>query len=230
MTKVFKMFFIFAFGSTFLSSCMKDQVSRAYVEVYSVIKSNAEVTYFSSDDGIDLYPLNVSYSPDWGKEGDRIVVGFYYNPYTVSDKTTRMDINVESLISVQTDRLALPSTVDTVGSGKFLYENNSSFVAWAAQNYLTVRFFLRYSDPGKHTFGFIEDPVLYRNDTLFLGIWHNAKEDAKTRTSRSHIALDLSNYEQYLSRRDTTVISIKYSAEDLNSSVGNYTCNVKYGK
>jgi hypothetical protein len=189
--------------------------------------------YFSSDDGIDLYPLNVSYTPDWGNEGDRIVVGFYYNPYTVSENTKRMDINIESLISVQTDRSALPSTVDTVNTGKFVYDNNNSqpgIVAWAIQNYLTARFSVEYNDATKHTFGFIEGPELFRNDTLFLGLWHNTKEDAKTKYAQSHIALNLSNYEQYLSRRDSTIISIKYSAENLNSSNGNYICNVKYRK
>ncbi|MDR1341052.1 MAG: hypothetical protein LBK58_13510 [Prevotellaceae bacterium] len=231
MAKVFKMFFIFAFSSAFLSSCLKDQESRVYVEIFSVIRSSAGATYFSSDDGIDLYPLNVSYNPDWGSDGDRIVVGFYYNPFTVSETTKRMDINVESLMSVQTDRLALPSTVDTVGTGKFLYDNNSSeagIVAWTAQNYLTAKFSVEYSDAKKHTFGFIEEPELFRDDTLFLGMWHNTKENSKTKSAKSHIALNLSNYDQYLSRRDSTIISIKYSGEDLSSSAGNYICNVKY--
>jgi hypothetical protein len=191
------------------------------------------VMYFSSDDGIDLYPANMVFNPKWGEEGDRVVVGFYYNPYTINENTTRMDIDIERLQAVQTDRSALPSTVDTVGTGKFLYENGnqSGISAWASQNYLTAIFSVRYADATKHTFGFIEEPELFRHDTLFLTLWHNAKEDAKTQTSMAHIALNLSNYNGYLSVRDSTVIAIKYNAENSDSSSSdNYTCNVWYKK
>jgi hypothetical protein len=189
--------------------------------------------YFSSDDGIDLYPASMIFNPKWGAEGDRVVVGFYYNPYTVTENTNRMNIAVEYLMAVQTDRSALPSNVDTVGTGKFLYEygNQSGISAWASQNYLTAIFAIRYVDATKHTFGFIEEPELFKHDTLFLTLWHNAKEDAKTQTSMTHIALNLSNYNGYLSVRDSTVISIKYDAENFDSSnSNNYTCNVMYRK
>jgi hypothetical protein len=192
------------------------------------------VMYFSSDDGIDLYPANMTFNPKWGAEGDRVVVGFYYNPYTVAENTNRMNVDIENLIAVQTDRSALPSIVDTVGTGKFLYEYNGSqsgIVAWANQNYLTATFFVKYGDATKHTFGFIEETELFRHDTLFLTMWHNTKEDDKTLTAKNHIALNLSNYNGYLSARDSTVISIKYDAENLDSSSSaSYTYNVMYRK
>jgi hypothetical protein len=189
------------------------------------------VTYFSSDDGIDLYPVSMAFDSKWGAEGDRIVVAFYYNPYSIAENVKRMDITVEKLIPVQTFRSALPSTADTVGTGVFLYDNSQSVAAWASQNYLTAIFSVRYGDAAKHTFGFSEAPELFRNDTLFLTLWHNATEDDKSRTSMSHIALELSDYNGYLAVRDSTVISIKYEAERLNSSTsGSYTCNVIYEK
>jgi hypothetical protein len=205
--------------------------------LYSVVKSSSGLTYFASDEGINLYPANGVFNPSWGSDGDRVIVGFYYNPYTVSETTTRMEINVETLISIQTDRSALPSTVDTVGTGLFLHgydagENGQNGIyAWAAQNYLTAVFFVRYDNAAKHTFGFIEEPELFRNDTLFLTMWHNAKESAKTQVGQSHLALNLSNYSDRLAIRDSTVISIKYNAENLNSStIGNYVYNVVYRK
>jgi hypothetical protein len=191
------------------------------------------VMYFSSDEGIDLYPVNGTFNPQWGEVDDRILVGFYYNPSTVSDYTTRLSITVENLFSVQTFSSALPSTVDTVGSGAFLHENSDrdGIVAWAAQNYLTAIFLVRFTDPAKHTFGFIEENELFRNDTLFLSIWHNTKEDGKTQTKEHHIALNLSDYDEYLSRRDSTVIAIKYNAENLYSStIDKRTYNVMYRK
>jgi hypothetical protein len=190
--------------------------------------------YFSSDEGIDLYPANGVFDPKWGEVGDRILVGFYYNPAAVNENTTTMNITVETLISVKTVSSALPSTVDTVGTGAFLYDNNSGqngIVAWAAQNYLTALFFVRYSDATKHSFGFIETPEMFKNDTLFLSLWHNTKESGKTQTSQSHIALNLSDYDNYLSRRDSTVISIKYDGENSYSSdTKEYTYNLLYYK
>jgi hypothetical protein len=190
--------------------------------------------YFSSDDGIDLYPANMTFDPKWGVEGDRVVVSFHYNPYTVSETTKRMNVDIDRLLAIQTDRSALPSTVDTVGTGKFLYEYHSSqfgIVAWANQNYLTVTFLIKYEDVTKHTFGFIEEPEVFRNDTLFLTIWHNTKENTKVRAAQNHIALNLSNYDRYLSARDSSVISLKYDAENLDSSASqSYTYDVKYYK
>ncbi|MDR1583848.1 MAG: hypothetical protein LBS55_11455 [Prevotellaceae bacterium] len=232
MVKIFKMIMICTFGSAIMSSCLKKDDARTYIELYSVIKSSTGNTYFSSDDGINLYPS--SFNPQWGKVGDRVLVGFYYNPYQVAESTTNLNINVERLYLVQTCDSALPFTVDTVGSGVFFHKNDNNqdgIFAWAMQNYLTVLFYVRYSDETKHTFGFIEEPELFKHDTLFLSMWHNAKEENKTTTSRSHIALNLANYEQLLSVKDSTVISIKYRAENLNSSTANdYIYNVKYYK
>jgi hypothetical protein len=221
MIKTLKMTVICAISLTALSSCMKDNESSVYTEVYSVIKSGIEGTYFSSDDGIALYPVG-GFNSQWGKEGDRIVVGFNYNPYTITENTTRMDITVNSLTGVPTYNSALPSTVDTVGSGVFSFAGNSSnphaINAWTAQNYLTVQFFIQYSDASKHSFGFIDEPESFRNDTLFLSLWHNAKEEGKEKGAQSHIALNLSNYARYLSIRDSTMIAVKYKAEKLYSS------------
>jgi hypothetical protein len=131
-----------------------------------------------------------------------------------------MDITVEILYSIQTHSAALPSTVDTVGNGAFPYENSGeqAIAAWIAQNYLTILFSIRYSDATKHTFGFIEEPEPCRNDTLFLSLWHTTKEDGKNRTAKSYIALNLSDYVSYLSARDSTVVAIKYRAENTNTS------------
>jgi hypothetical protein len=213
---------------------MKDSDARVYAELYSVIKSNMGLMYFSSDDGIDLYLENGTFDTKWGDVGDRILVGFYYNPATIKENTTKLNISVETLIPVQTLRSALPSTVDTVGTGAFLHDdsNQSGIVAWASQNYLTAIFVVRFSDAAKHTFGFIEETdEVFKNDTLFLTMWHNTKEDSKTQTSRSHIALELSDYDYYLSARDSTVISIKYDGESqYDSDTKEYTYNVMYRK
>jgi hypothetical protein len=232
--KIIKMIVVCALGSMALFSCTKGQESQIYTKVYSVIRSDGTNMYFSSDEGIDLYPVG-GYNPQWGgKVGDRMVVGFYYNPYTISENTTRINITVETLIGVQTLNSALPSTVDTVGSGVFVFENSGgqhAISAWASQNYLTAIFAVRYYDATKHTFGFIEEPTLFRNDTLFLSLWHNTKEENQNYTSSSHIALNLSEYENYLSVRDSTVILLKYEAENINSSeVENYSYPVIYRK
>jgi hypothetical protein len=231
MIKIFKMVMICTLGSVIMSSCIGDKEPYIYTEIYSVIQSNMGAMYFSSDDGIDLYPANGVFNTDWGSVGDRVVVGFNYNPYKVSETTTRMDITVEILIAIQTSNWALPSTVDTVGSGTFLYDNGNTegIYAWTSQNYLTAIFSLRYGDAMQHTFGFIEAPELFRNDTLFLSLWHNTKDKNKSQTAKSHIALNLSNYDYYLSVRDSTVISIKYNAESsYTENVNNYTYNVIY--
>jgi hypothetical protein len=236
MVKILKMIVICALGSMAMSSCLgnKENSAQVYVEVYSVIKSNMGAMYFASDDGIDLYPVN-GFDPKWGNVGDRILVGFNYDPYSVSETTTSINITVENLTGVPTHNYALPpSSVDTVGSGVFLFENSSdkhAISAWAVQNYLTVIFSIRYSDASKHTFGFIEEPELFRNDTLFLSLWHNTKEEGKSSTIQSHIALNLSNYSYYLSARDSAIISIKYKAENMYSSEpGDYTYPVIYRK
>jgi hypothetical protein len=235
MVKILKMIVICTLGSMAVSSCMGDQNDRAqvYAQVYSVIRSNAGVKYFSSDDGIDLYPVN-GFDSKWGEDGDRILVGFYYNPYKISENTTRLNITVETLIGVQTDNSALPSTVDTVGNGAFLFADNSNdqaIAAWALQNYLTARFSIRYSDVTKHAFGFIEEPDLFRNDTLFLSLWHNTKEENKNLTVQSHISLNLSQYYPSLSTGDSAIISIKYKAENQNpSDCKDYTYHVVYRK
>jgi hypothetical protein len=210
---------------------MKENETQIYIQVYSVIKSDGTGMYFSSDDGIGLYPVG-GFNSQWGKAGDRIVVGFSCNPYTISENTTRMDITVENLISVQTLGSALPSTVDTVGNGAFVFESSSyqhAISAWAAQNYLTAIFSVKYSNATKHTFGFIEEPTLFENDTLFLSLWHNTDEDGQSYTAQSHIALELSDYGHYLSTRDSTVILLKYKAENVYSSdVENYSYPVIY--
>jgi hypothetical protein len=232
MIKTLKMIVICAISLTALSSCMKDNETSVYTEVYSVIKSGAGGAYFSSDDGIALYPIG-GFNSQWGKEGDRIVVGFNYNPYTVSENTTRMDITVNSLTGVPTYHSALPSTVDTVGSGAFTFagSNTHAINAWALQNYLTAQFFVQYSNASKHSFGFIEEPEVFRHDTLFLSLWHNAKEEGREKSAQSHIALNLSNYARYLSIKDSTVIAVKYKAEKLNSSdTAVYTYPVMYRK
>jgi hypothetical protein len=234
MVKILKMIIVCTLGSVLVTSCMKDIEPRDYAQLYSVIKSNMGVLYFSSDEGLDLYLANESFNSQWGGEGDRVLVGFFYNPATITENTTKLNITLESLTPVKTIRTALPSTVDTVGTGLFLHENGSNqngIVAWAAQNYLTAIFLVRYTDATKHTFGFIEEPEPFRNDTLFLSMWHNAKENGKTQTARSHIALDLSDYDHYLSIRDSTVILLKYSGENLYSSdTGEYTYSVMYRK
>jgi hypothetical protein len=129
---------------------------------------------------------------------------------------------------------ALPSTADTVGSGVFWHEydsNKNGIAAWAAQNYLTAMFLIRYTDATKHSYGFSEASEPFRHDTLFLTMWHDAKEDGKTYTSKSHVALELSGYSDYLSIRDSTVISISYRAENPYSSTADkYTYNVMYRK
>jgi hypothetical protein len=218
MVKILKMIVICILGSMAASSCRGDK-TQVYAEEYSVIKSSTDGTmYFSSDIGIDLYPIN-GFDSTWGNVGDRKLVGFYYNPYTISQT---MYITVERLIGVPTYDSALPpSSVDTVGNGVFAFGNSSDQYAistWAAHNYLTVIFSIHYSDGTKHSFGFIEEPELFRNDTLFLSLWHNTKEEGKSSTIQSHIALDLSNYSYYLSARDSTIISIKYKAESTYSS------------
>jgi hypothetical protein len=231
MVKTFKMIVICALGSMALFSCMKEQGTRMYIQVYSVIRSDGTGMYFSSDDGIDLYPAG-GFNSAWGNVGDRIVVGFYYNPYTISETTTRMDITIEDLIGVQTFSSALSAAADTVGSGAFTFKNSGdkhAILAWTAQNYLTATFYVKYSDATKHTFGFGEESTLFRNDTLFLSLWHNANEDGQAYTSQSHIALELSDYGYYLSARDSTVILLNYKAENVYSSnVENYSYPVIY--
>ncbi|MDR1897856.1 MAG: hypothetical protein LBR10_13810, partial [Prevotellaceae bacterium] len=74
-----------------------------------------------------------------------------------------------------------------------------------------------------------EDENLFRNDTLFLNLWHNTKETGNTQIARSHVAVNLSNYDGYLWGRDSTVISIKYKAERLDTSTpATYTYNAMY--
>ncbi|MDR2286351.1 MAG: hypothetical protein LBE04_02575 [Prevotellaceae bacterium] len=235
MVKILKMFIVCMFGSLFMTSCLKNNELRVYAELYSVIKSSAGTTYFSSDEELDLYLENGSFDPKWGNVGDRVLVGFFYNPTTIAENDTKVNITLENLTSIRTVSSALlPTAADSVGSGTFVYDNNSSqsgIIAWAAQNYLTAIFFVRYTDATKHSFGFIEEPELFHNDTLFFTMWHNAKDDSKTRTSKSHLALDLSGYDNYLSARDSTVISIKYNVENQSSSgTEKYTYNVMYRK
>jgi hypothetical protein len=216
MVKILKMIVISVFCSAAVSSCLGDNKTEVFFEMYSVIKLNTSgVMYFSSDDGIDLYPIS-GFNSKWGEVGDRRLVGFYCNPYTISQSSS-MEITVESLIGVPTYNSALPpSSVDTVGSGVFLSANSdqSPIYAWAVQNYLTTMFVVRYSDGTKHSFGFIEEPELFRGDTLFLSLWHNTKDEGKSSETQSHISLNLSNYSYYLSARDSTIISIKYKAEN----------------
>jgi hypothetical protein len=212
------MIVICALGSMAMSSCLGDNnnSAQAYAEEYSVVKSNMGILYFSSDAGIDLYPVN-GFDSKWGNVGDRILVRFYYDPYAVTETATKMDITVDALFSVPVYDSALPSSVDTVGSGVFVFDNSGdkhAIAAWAAQNYLTAVFWVKYSDAAKHSFGFIEEPELFRNDTLFLSLWHNSKEDSNNTPAQWHIALNLSWYDYYLSARDSTTVAIRYKAEN----------------
>jgi hypothetical protein len=168
--------------------------------------------YFTTDDGLTLTPDY--FDPTWGAEGNRVYIGFSYNPEQAT--TSKINITLQSLMHLITyyQGALPPSSADTVGTGKFYYDesNSRTTFAWLAQNFLTVQFFLKYaSDGSKHSFGFIEEPKLYSNgkDTLFLKIWHNTKETDENLVAPTHMALDLKYYNE-LTYRDSTTISIKY--------------------
>jgi hypothetical protein len=107
--------------------------------------------------------------------------------------------------------------VDTVGTGNLLYDenNNITTAAWVAQNYLTVRFWFKYTDVTKHSFGFIEEKEIYK-DSLFLRLWHNTSETNETKNAYTYVSLDLNCFNYLLNYSDSTVISLKYDA--LNSN------------
>ncbi|MDR3245596.1 MAG: hypothetical protein LBT50_04115 [Prevotellaceae bacterium] len=190
---------------------------KLYAESFSVIHSSSAGNYFYSDEGFVLYPAE--FDPKWGKDGDRVLVGFYYNP-TITSST--ISITVEKVTPIPTHTSALPASVDTVGTGKFVHDESKYYTTYAraAQNFLTVSYFLKYNDAAKHSTGFIEEDELYRNDTLFLKIWHNTKESGEESVLNGYMALDLSCYDQYLkySYADSTIISIKYDVINAGSS------------
>jgi hypothetical protein len=224
MVKVFKIIFVFTISSMFLFSCSTRE-ARSFVQLHSVIKSSADQKYFSSDQGISLFPANGIFNPDWGKEGDRVIVGFYYDPYAVSENTKRMDITVETLVAIETHSSALRSdtiNADSLETGSFLrgYSGNPDGIyAWTAQNYLTAVFFVQYENEKKHSFGFIADPQPFSYDTLHLTMWHKSDEKVPlNKIGQSYLALNLSDYKDRLSMRDSTVISIKYKSQNYNSS------------
>jgi hypothetical protein len=189
--------------------------AESYTKSFAVIKSSETASYFLSDDGFNLIPQ--SFKTLWGSDGDKVLLGFYYNPATVSTATNSININVETVIRIPTYRSVLPSHTDTVGTGIFLYDVNASMTtdAWIAQNYLTVMFWIKYTDASKHSFGFIEEnDSPYRNDTLFLRLWHNANETNESKNSYVYMALNLDCYKDYLNYADSTIISLKYDAQN----------------
>jgi hypothetical protein len=210
-----------------LYSCDRGE-PEMYAESFSVIKSPAGGTaYFSADEGINLRPT--TFDSKWGKDGDRVIVGFYYNPAAVTSTASSITVAVENLTRIPTYQRALPSSsADTVGSGKFLDDGtiNGSTGAWIAQDYLTVRFWLKYTDGTKHNFGFIEENEDYRsNDTLFLRLWHNTKETGTTNKSFAYMALNLKHYSDYLNSADSTTVAVKY---DMQKSDGTNEEKIEY--
>jgi hypothetical protein len=227
MIKKIKTVLILLCSLVLLHSCDTGD-PKMYAESFSVIRSSDAGKYFSSDEGINLIPSG--FDPKWGEVGDRVVVGFHYNPTNVTQSTTTMNINVETLIRIPTSRSALPATVDTVGTGKFLYDkdSNKTTEAWIAQDYLTVQFWLEYSDGSKHFFGFIEENELYRNDTLFLRMWHNAKETEKSKNSYGYMSLSLDTYMSYLNRADSAIIALKYNISNVEEQHNEKIKHVTY--
>jgi hypothetical protein len=205
-----------------------------YAERYSVIRSGTGGTYFTTDNGLELYPG--SFDPTKGDVGNRVYIGFSYNPTEVSTTTTKLNITLQSLSHVPTSyNGALPSSsADTVGTGQLYYDSISSLTtfAWLAQNFMTIQFFVKYNDGSKHSFGFIEEPELYRNDTLFLKIWHNSKDTDENSIASSHIALDFKylKYSDYLASRDSTIISVKYDVVYPSGDIAEKTGYLTYRK
>jgi hypothetical protein len=229
MIKKFKTVLIFACGIITLYSCdNNNDDAKVYRESFSVIKSNGDVNYFSSDEGINLFPT--TFDPKWGEDRDRVIVGFHYNPAEISSATDSLNINVEKLIRIPTSKFVLPPSADTVETGKFLYDanNNITTTAWVAQNYLTVRFWLKYTDDSKHSFGFIEETELYKHDTLFIRLWHDTEETNETKSSYAYTALDLNYFSYLLNHSDSAVISLKYNALNPDGTSGEKANYVMY--
>jgi hypothetical protein len=228
MIKIFKTVLPLLCGIFVLYSC-DSREPEVYTTSLCIIKSNGDASYFSSDDGFNLVPA--SFNPQWGEDGDRVIVGFYYNPAIVSSTTNSINIKVESLIRIPTYKSVLPSSVDTVGTGKFLYDASAGKTteAWIAQDYLTVLFWVQYTDASKHSFGFIEEDISpYKNDTLFLRLWHNSRETGELNNSYAYMALNLDCYKDYLNRIDSTVISLKYDAQNAGGTTEKRTGHVTY--
>ncbi|MDR1886743.1 MAG: hypothetical protein LBQ70_02400 [Prevotellaceae bacterium] len=218
MVKKIRTVFIFSAVFALAYSCQQIE-PKLYAEYFAVIKSGAGEKYFYTDDGLSLYPPK--FDPKWGEAGDRILVGFFYNPVGLTEETTGLAVSVDNLARIPTHKSALPPTAaDSVMTGKFLFDasQNITAAAWAAQNYLTVQFWVKYNDAAKHTFGFIEENEKYKNDTLFLRLWHNSKETNENKSSYNYIALDLVNYADVLNYADSTVISLKYDVTNAGTN------------
>ncbi|MDR0560316.1 MAG: hypothetical protein LBG92_09090 [Prevotellaceae bacterium] len=198
-----------------LISCSRKEASF-YGSQYAIVKQGQNSKYFLADEGLYLYPKGDVWDSKWGTDGDRVFVAFYYNPYSVSETSTGVYVDVSNVIPIPTQEQALPSSVDTVGTSNFLdYTSGSdkySVNSWVVQNYLTSHFFIRYSDKNSyHNFGFIEEPSLHRHDTLFLRLWHNTTETGKNNVADALVSLKLDAYQDYL-YADSTIISITYKA------------------
>lgn len=197
------------------TACMKESKSRIYDGNLAVVKDN----YFLTDAGIKMIPSN-GWKSDWGQSGDRVFITYFYDAYAFDQSSNSFNIELDGIAQVQTESRALPaSSSDTVGTANFLLrEPDYRTYAWTIPDFLTAEFFFYYSDDKtkSHTFGFVEEEPLYRNDTLFFRLWHKTNETAKSQVVRNFVSLRLNSYGGYLNRSDTTYISLKYIEENVN--------------
>jgi len=226
MLKKLKTIFILLPGLCLFHSCVTSGDSSSYTEMYAVIRSNVGAVYFTTDNGLTLIPDQ--FDPTWGEDGDRVYIGFNYTP--VVEGTTKLNITLQTLEHLLTDKALSPLSADTVGTGQFYHDESvgRTTFAWLAQNFMTVHFYVKYTSGAKHKFGFIEEPKLYSNnlDTMFLKLWHNTYEPGET-VGDTHIALDLKYYEG-LTVHDSAVISVKYDVVYPSGEIGEKTGYVTY--
>jgi hypothetical protein len=207
---------LFAIAVTMTAtSCMKKSTSRIYDGDLAVIKDN----YFLRDMGTKMIPSN-GWNSNWGQQGDRVFITYYYDAYTFNYEANSYPAEIDEVAKIQTESRALPaSSIDTVGTASLLFrEGELNTYAWNIPDFLTTGFFFYYTDDKSksHTFGFVEEDPLFRNDTLFLRLWHKTNETAKTNIVRNFVSLKLDDYKQYLNQSDTTFISLKYLEENVS--------------
>ncbi|MDR2465950.1 MAG: hypothetical protein LBD35_01045 [Prevotellaceae bacterium] len=212
------------------ASCMKKSTSRYYEADIAVIQEN----YFLQDIGTKMIPSN-GWKDTWGQHGDRVFLTYYYDAYDFNSETNSLPIEVDEVAKIQTEYRALPhSSADTVGTASFLLrEGEFNTSAWNIPDFLTVQFFFYYSNDSSksHTFGFVEDDPLFRNDTLNLRFWHKTNETTKTNVVRNFVSLRLDSYKHYLNQSDTAFVSIKYLEENTSGgTVSEKKISAKYYK
>jgi hypothetical protein len=215
MLKILKAILVTTAAGILGTACLSEGENRFSTYHLAIIKNDVNGTYFWADNGDNYFPPG-DFNSKWGKVGDRVILSGYYDPTKVTTNNITL-LSVASVVPVQVEKKALEYGNDSIGDANFLLMNDNNFPSnvWAVHGYLTACYWIYFNNTQNHAVGFAEENPLFRNDTLFLNLWHTSTDtDENSQVGYSYVSLDLSNYRTLLSKSSIIAVKFKTGTND----------------